>query len=126
MLWVTVKLNCSNSALCNKNDGANSDVNEDSKVMDLATGSMGFLISSMELMIDLVETKHGKTQVWQMKKLTTSRKTNLGVELNAEMFTLASTNMILRGDGSSNIKKGSSFDEPPELHVNCFKPSIQF
>ena len=35
-----------------------------------------------------------------------------GVEHNAEMFTLASTNIILRGDGSSNIREGSSFNEP--------------
>jgi type I restriction-modification system DNA methylase subunit len=40
----------------------------------------------------------------------------LGVELDAQMFTLASTNMILRGDGSSNIRKGSSFKEPAELY----------
>ncbi len=32
------------------------------------------------------------------------------------MYTLASTNMILRGDGSSNIQKGSSFDRPKELY----------
>nr|WP_238373740.1 N-6 DNA methylase [Kingella kingae] len=39
----------------------------------------------------------------------------LGVELNAEMYTLAATNMILRGDGSSRIEKGSAFNRPESL-----------
>lgn len=93
------------------------EVDIDSKVMDLATGSAGFLISSMEIMIDKAEIKYGKNTSKANKKIEDiKRKQLLGVELNAEMFTLASTNMILRGDGCSNIKKGSSFDEPPELY----------
>lgn len=93
------------------------EVDEDSRVMDLATGSAGFLISSMELMIDCAERKYGKgTKKAKDAIKKIKEKQLLGVELNAEMYTLASTNMILRGDGSSNIKKGSSFDEPPELY----------
>ena len=93
------------------------EVEEDSKVMDLATGSAGFLISSMELMIDLVESKYGKNTTEANNKIARIKKDQLlGVELNAEMFTLASTNMILRGDGSSNIQKGSSFDRPAKLY----------
>lgn len=93
------------------------DVDIDSKVMDLATGSAGFLISSMEIMIDKAETKYGKNTTKAKEKIKAIKSEQLlGVELNAEMFTLASTNMILRGDGSSNIKKGSSFDEPPKLY----------
>jgi type I restriction enzyme M protein len=93
------------------------EVDENSKVMDLATGSAGFLISSMELMIDYAEQKHGKRTDKADEKIEQIKKHQLlGVELNAEMFTLASTNMILRGDGSSNIRKGSSFNEPLELY----------
>lgn len=93
------------------------EVDENSKVMDLATGSAGFLISSMELMIDYIEQKYGKGTNKAVKKIEQIKKQQLlGVELNAEMFTLASTNMILRGDGSSNIRKGSSFNEPIELY----------
>jgi len=93
------------------------EVDEKSKVMDLATGSAGFLISSMETMIDFAEQKYGKDTTKANNTIEKIKKTQLlGVELNAEMFTLASTNMILRGDGSSNIRKGSSFDEPPELY----------
>lgn len=92
-------------------------VNKDSKVMDLATGSAGFLISSMEIMTQDAEGSYGKkTQPTEIKIEAIKKKQLLGVELNAEMFTLATTNMILRGDGSSNIHKGSTFDTPEKLY----------
>lgn len=92
-------------------------INKDSKVMDLATGSAGFLISSMEIMIQDAETHFGKkTSAAEIKIDAIKKKQLLGVELNAEMFTLAATNMILRGDGSSNIYKGSTFDKPENLY----------
>lgn len=94
-------------------------VNKNSHVMDLATGSAGFLIASMELMIQDAETEFGKKTTRAKEKIEHIKKNQLlGVELNAKMFTLASTNMILRGDGSSNIQKGSSFDRPKELYDN--------
>ncbi len=93
------------------------EVDENSKVMDLATGSAGFLISSMQLMIEYAEQKYGKKTKKAIDKIEQIKKHQLlGVELDAQMFTLASTNMILRGDGSSNIRKGSSFKEPAELY----------
>jgi len=93
------------------------DVNKDSKVMDLATGSAGFLISAMELMIQDAENLYGKKTTEVEKKVDTIKKKQLlGVELNAEMFTLAATNMILRGDGSSNIYKGNTFKTPKNLY----------
>lgn len=93
------------------------EIDENSKVMDLATGSAGFLISSMQLMIEYVEEKYGKKTKKALEKIEHIKKHQLlGVELDAQMFTLASTNMILRGDGSSNIRKGSSFKEPAELY----------
>ncbi|OKP74433.1 SAM-dependent methyltransferase [Paenibacillus sp. P3E] len=93
------------------------DVNMDSQVMDLATGSAGFLIASMETMIEDAERTHGKNTTKAKVKIKKIKEQQLlGVELNAKMFTLAATNMILRGDGSSNIQKGNSFDRPPELY----------
>lgn len=88
------------------------------KVMDLATGSAGFLISAMELMIDDANIKYGKNTS-KAKELINEIKHNnlLGVELNAEMYTLATTNMILRGDGSSRIEKGNAFNRPDQLYT---------
>lgn len=94
-------------------------VNQNSKVMDLATGSAGFLISSMEMMIDDAEANYGKETTAAKKKIDIIKKEQLlGVELNAEMFTLAATNMILRGDGSSNIHKGNTFNTPEQLYTS--------
>lgn len=94
-------------------------VNKDSRVMDLATGSAGFLISSMEIMINDAENTYGKETTASRSKIEDIKKTQLlGVELNAEMFTLAATNMILRGDGSSNIHKGNTFNTPEQLYTN--------
>lgn len=95
------------------------DVNQNSKVMDLATGSAGFLISAMELMIQDSENLYGKKTSKANEKIENIKKEQLlGVELNAEMFTLAATNMILRGDGSSNIQKGNTFDTPEKLYTD--------
>lgn len=95
------------------------DVNQHSKVMDLATGSAGFLISSMEIMIQDVEVTYGKKTTESETKIENIKKKQLlGVELNAEMFTLAATNMILRGDGSSNIQKGNTFSTPEKLYTD--------
>jgi type I restriction enzyme M protein len=93
------------------------DMKHDSKVMDLATGSAGFLISAMELMIEDAEAFYGKKTTAAEEKIKAIKAEQLmGVELNAEMFTLAATNMILRGDGSSNIQKGNTFDTPESLY----------
>lgn len=93
-------------------------INQDNRVMDLATGSAGFLISSMELMIDDAENTYGKKTTAAKNKIDDIKNSQLlGIELNAEMFTLAATNMILRGDGSSNIQKGSSFNAPETLYA---------
>ena len=89
------------------------------RVMDLATGSAGFLISAMELMIGDAEKQFGKGTSEANKLIEKVKKEQLlGVELNAEMYTLAATNMILRGDGSSNIEKGSAFNRPDRLFTN--------
>lgn len=97
-------------------------INKDSKVMDLATGSAGFLISSMELMIEDTERSFGKETTKSINKIKEIKQNQLlGVELSAEMFTLAATNMILRGDGSSNIKKANTFKTPKSLYDN-FSP----
>ena len=94
-------------------------ITSESKVMDLATGSAGFLISAMELMIDHVNISFGKGTSRANEEIAKLKKDNLlGIELNAEMYTLATTNMILRGDGSSRIEKGSAFNRPESLFMD--------
>lgn len=97
-------------------------IDENSKVMDIATGSAAFLISAMELMIQDVESKYRKGTSKSSEKIEYLKKNQLlGIEYDHNMFTLASTNMILRNDGSSNIEK-KSFNEAQDLY-ETFKPN---
>lgn len=99
------------------------DVGMNSRVMDLATGSAGFLIASMAQMVDDANATYGRGTTKANEKIKDIKENQLlGVELNAQMFTLAATNMILRGDGSSHIEKGDTFQmEDPNLYAD-FKP----
>lgn len=100
------------------------DVNKDSKVMDLATGSAAFLVASMTQMIDDANHCYGKKTTKANKKIKKIKKDQLlGVEVDAKMYTLATTNMILRGDGSTKIKKADTFKEPKSLYLD-FKANI--
>lgn len=94
-------------------------ISHEHKVMDLATGSAGFLISAMELMVDNINESFGKNTSKANDLIAAVKANNLmGIELNAEMYTLATTNMILRGDGSSRIEKGSAFNRPESLFTD--------
>lgn len=95
------------------------DISDENRVMDLATGSAGFLISSMQLMIASAEKRWGHQTTKAKERIEKiKREQLLGIELNAEMYVLATASMILRGDGAGNIQKGNSFNRPPELYEN--------
>jgi hypothetical protein len=95
------------------------DIDSESKVMDIATGSAAFLVAAMDLMILDVNKKYGKNTTIAKKHIDTVKtKKLLGIEVDAKMYTLAATNMILRGDGSSNIQKADSFTTPQETFLN--------
>lgn len=77
-------------------------VNKDSKVLDICGGTGGFLISSMHQMFKSAITDADRDAI---------RKHGLvGVEQQPNMFALAASNMILRGDGKANLYQGSCFD----------------
>lgn len=79
------------------------EVNKDSYVWDYAVGSAGFLISSMKLMLRDAEEKIKSPEKLEEKKLEIKSKQLLGIEKRADIYLLAVLNMILMGDGSSNI-----------------------
>lgn len=77
-------------------------VQKDTKVLDICAGTAGFLISAMHQMIRAALTEPERDHI---------RKHGLiGVEQQPDMFTLAASNMILRGDGKANLYQGSCFD----------------
>lgn len=86
-------------------------VNKDSYVWDYAVGSAGFLISSMKLMIkDAEERIHSPKELTE-KIASIKYKQLLGIEKRSDIYLLAVLNMILMGDGSSNIIHKDSLTE---------------
>lgn len=70
-------------------------------VLDPACGSGAFLISAMNRMTKLAENDSEIRHIKQHQLL--------GIELQEKMFTVATTNMILRGDGKSNLQLNDMF-----------------
>lgn len=79
------------------------DINQDDIVLDPCAGTAGFLIAAMHHMLIQAET--------EAKKKSIKQKQLLGFELQPYMFTIATTNMILRGDGKSNLVNHNFLNE---------------
>jgi hypothetical protein len=78
-------------------------VNKDSYVWDFATGSAGLLVAAMnEMLIDAKENIKSPDELIQ-KEIKIKAEQLLGLELLPDIYMLAILNMILMGDGSSNI-----------------------
>jgi len=64
-------------------------------VFDPCCGTGGFLVAAMHHMLEKSENDNQKKSIKQNQLH--------GIELQSYMFTIATTNMILRGDGKSNL-----------------------
>lgn len=83
-------------------------VNKDSYVWDFATGSGGLLVAAMNLMLqDANEKIHSPDELLEKERKIKSEQI-LGIEVLPEIYMLAVLNMILMGDGSSNILQDNS------------------
>ncbi len=86
-------------------------VNKDSYVWDFATGSAGLLVAAMnEMLIDAKDTITSPDELTQ-KQLLIKAEQLLGLELLPEVYMLAILNMIMMGDGSSNILNKDSLSD---------------
>ena len=86
-------------------------VNKDSYVWDFATGSAGLLVAAMnEMLHDAKNTIHSPQELAQ-KELKIKAEQLLGLELLSSVYMLAILNMILMGDGSSNILNKDSLTD---------------
>lgn len=100
---------------------------KDSFVWDTCMGSSGFLVSAMELMIE-----DAKKQIKDGKKLSEKidhikHNQLLGIEILGNIYILAVLNMILMGDGSSQIICGDSHKEGPKFiqdHTETFPANV--
>ncbi len=80
-----------------------SKVNKDSFVWDFATGSAGLLVASMNLMIEDAKKCITSPEELEQKIVHIKAKQLLGIEKLQKIYILAVLNMILMGDGSSQI-----------------------
>ena len=67
------------------------------KVIDPCCGTGGFLIAAMHKMVKATDDETLKRRI--------KRDQLFGIESQPYMFTIATTNMILRGDGKSNLQQ---------------------
>ncbi len=86
-------------------------VNKDSYVWDFATGSAGLLVAAMnEMLIDAKNTIKSPEELAK-KEVVIKAEQLLGLELLSSVYMLAILNMILMGDGSSNILNKDSLKD---------------
>lgn len=76
-------------------------------ILDPCCGTAGFLIAAMHDMLQKTDNPETQRNI---------RKNQLhGLELQPYMFTIATTNMILRGDGKSNLEQEDFLKYNPSL-----------
>lgn len=81
------------------------DLKPDDVVFDPCCGTAGFLIAAMHNMIRKADSTAQKKSIRQNQLH--------GIELRPNMFTIATTNMILRGDGKSNLINDDFLKQDP-------------
>lgn len=80
------------------------ELDENTKVVDMCFGTGGFLVAALQK--EIIAAKRDKS------KITNIRNNNIcGVEIDGDKFSYGCVNMILRGDGQSNMEKGDCFNE---------------
>lgn len=80
------------------------DVKYQDNVFDSTCGTGGFLIAAMSRMLRQVDALPKLRSEREQIKLDVKRNHLHGIEMNEKMFAIATTNMILRGDGKSNLQ----------------------
>lgn len=74
------------------------EVNQDDVIFDPCCGTGGFLLAGMHKMIE--DASNDEKKIIDIK-----RNQIYGIEVREDMFSIATTNMILRGDGKSNLRR---------------------
>ncbi|MDR3298311.1 MAG: SAM-dependent methyltransferase [Candidatus Nomurabacteria bacterium] len=93
------------------------EVNKDSIVYDNCTGTGGFLVSAMSLMIKDAKGDQDKIKSIKSQQL-------IGVEYSDKIFPLACVNMFIHQDGKTNIFHGSCFDQEIIKEVEAKNPNV--
>ena len=86
-------------------------IDKDSYVWDFATGSAGLLVSAMNEMLIDAKNKIKSPEQLAIKSAEIKANQLLGLEILPSIYMLAILNMILMGDGSSNILNKDSLKD---------------
>lgn len=92
-------------------------VNKDSVVLDTCTGTSGLLIAAMRKMIE--DANGDEEKISEIK-----RNQLIGIEQQPNMYSLACSNMILRGDGKANMYLGNCFEITEEIAESGLNPTV--
>lgn len=85
-------------------------VNKNSRVLDPCCGSGAFLVRAMTEAMDDCDTEEEREEV--------KRNQIFGIEYEEGAFGLSSTNMLIHGDGNSNIVQDSMFNRAKWIYDN--------
>lgn len=92
------------------------EVNRNSIIFDNCCGTSGLLISAMKSMMrDAGADKSVQNRI--------KNKQLFGIEFQPKIYALAVSNMILHGDGKTNIYRGNCFTDAQTL-VSPYKPTV--
>ncbi len=94
-------------------------VNKNSIAYDNCTGTGGFLISAMKVMIE--DAKGDSEKIKEIK-----RHNLIGTEYQAHIYALAVSNMYIHQDGKTNIINNSCFEPEVVEAVKAKKPTVGF
>ena len=85
------------------------EVDRTKRVLDITCGSGSFLVQAM--VKELADCSRDKTEDETKKLQEIVKKEHIyGIEVEEKAYGLSTTNMLIHGDGNSNIKFGSCFD----------------
>jgi len=96
-----------------------SNLNVNDTIYDNCSGTAGFLIKAMKKLLELARNDNEKQKEIKRNQL-------IGVEERSDMFTYACSNMMMRGDGKSNIYLGDSLSKNIKNKVKKHKPIVGF
>ena len=103
---------------------------EDDIILDPCTGTAGFLIAGMHKEFEkVIEQKGLKTrkEIEMDEDILNIRQNHLhGFEIQPYMFCIGTSNMILRGDGKSNLRNDDFMAQNPSEVRKTIHPSVGF
>ena len=92
------------------------DLKTTDRIFDPCCGTGGFLVAALHAMLSKSESDAEKQHI---------RKNQLfGIEIRPDMFTVATTNMILRGDGKSNLHCDDFLIKNPKQLQTDFRATV--